>query len=123
MHRFPLPPLRLAALAIALAAAVSLGACSRENRIVNPAVTGPVTWDNTVRHLIADRSEGTAPTGCTSCHHAGTTLTDFTLYQTVYDDRDSLRTLIGPAGRMARFLKPGEAQTIRDWIDAGALEK
>jgi hypothetical protein len=123
MHRFPLEPLRLAALAIVLVAAVSLGACSRENKIVNPVVTGPVTWENTVRHLIADRSEGTAPTGCTSCHHEGTTISDFTLYANVYGDRDSLRSIVSPTGRMNRFLKPGEAQTIMDWIDAGAVEK
>jgi hypothetical protein len=123
MYRFPLAPRRLAALAFVVLAGVSAGACSRKDNILGPVVTGPVTWDNTVRHLIADRSEGTAPTGCTSCHHAGTTIADWTLYANVADDRDSVRATIAPGGRMRRFLKTGEAQVIMDWIDAGAPEK
>ncbi len=117
MNRFPL---RLVTLVLCLAVAAALGACSRENKILSPMVSGPVTWENTVKHLIADRSEGTAPTGCTSCHHAGTTITDFSLYDNVSADRDTVKSIISPAGRMARFLQPGEAQVIMDWIDAGA---
>ena len=122
MPRFPLEPHRMAAVAMILVVAVSLAACSRENKIVNPVVTGPVTWTNTVRHLVADRSEGTAPTGCTSCHHAGTTLPDWTLYANVAADLPSIRGKIDVGGTMRQFLKPGEPEVIIAWIDAGAPE-
>jgi cytochrome c553 len=122
MPRFPIEPHRLAAMAIVLVVAVSLAACSRKNQIVNPIVTGPVTWTNTVRHLVADRSEGTAPTGCTSCHHAGTTLPDWTLYANVAGDLPAIRTKISVGGTMRQFLKPGEPEVIIAWIDAGAPE-
>jgi hypothetical protein len=122
MLRYLLEPRRLAALAIVLAVAVSLGACSRENNIVNPVVTGPVTWTNTVSHMIADRSEGTAPTGCTSCHHEGTTIPDWTLYSNVYAYRANIRAYVDVGGPMRRFLKTGEPEVIIAWIDAGAPE-
>ena len=122
MLRFPLEPHRLAAVAMLLVVAVSLAACSRENKIVNPVVTGPVTWTNTVRHMVADRSEGTAPTGCTSCHHAGTTLPDWTLYANVVGDTTSIRAKVDVGGTMRQFLKPGEPEVIIAWIDAGAPE-
>lgn len=122
MIRFLLAPRRVAALSIVALVAASLGACSRENKIVNPVVTGPVTWTNTVRHMVADRSEGTAPTGCTSCHHAGTTIPDWTQYANFYADRATVRAYIDVGGPMRRFLLPGEPEVIIAWIDAGAPE-
>ena len=120
MPRFPLEPHRMAAVAMVLVAAVSLAACSRKNNITNPIVSGPVTWSNTVRHLLADRSEGTTPTGCTSCHHTGTTLPDWTQYSTVADNLPEIRAKIDVGGTMRQFLKTGEPEVIIAWIDAGA---
>ena len=77
MRRTPNRPLRFAVFALVLAVAASLAACGKDDKVVNPAPTGAITWNNSIRHLIADRSEGTAPTGCTSCHHTGTTITYF----------------------------------------------
>lgn len=108
----------LVTLSIALAAA----SCGREDKILNAPVTGPVTYDNTVKHLIADRSEGTQPTGCTSCHHAGTTIPDWTDYGTVYANRANIRAYINTGGAMRQFLKAGEPEVIIAWIDAGAPE-
>jgi len=125
MMRSLLAPHRAAAFALITVAAVSLAACSRENKIVNPVVTGRVTWTNTVRHLFADRSEGTKPTGCTSCHHQGTTLEDLTLYANVSADLPAIQTKISPSGTtntMNQFLAPDEVTTILNWIADGAPE-
>jgi hypothetical protein len=105
------------------AVAAVLAACSRENKIVNPVVSGPATWNNTVHHLLADRSEGTAPTGCTSCHHAGTGIPDWSDYATVYAYRFNIRNRINTIGDpMRSFLKTGEHAVVTAWIDAGAPE-
>jgi hypothetical protein len=134
MRRTPNRPLRFAVFALVLAVAASLAACGKDDKVVNPAPTGAITWNNSIRHLIADRSEGTAPTGCTSCHHTGTTITyfdggsatikeaDWTQYANVYADRNTLRSYVGPGGPMRRFLRPNEPEVIIDWIDAGAPE-
>lgn len=116
-------PLRAAGAMLALATVVLAAAsCGREDKILNAPVTGPVTYTNTVRHLIADRSEGAQPTGCTSCHHAGTTIPDWSDYATVYSRRLTIRSYIGTGGSMRQFLKPGEPEIIIAWIDAGAPE-
>jgi hypothetical protein len=111
----------VAALAV-LVVIASLAACGRDDKVLNPPVTGPVTWTNTVSHLLADRSEGTAPTGCTSCHHAGTGIPDWSNYATVFAFRSTIRARIQPGGIMDQFLKPGEHAIVIGWIDAGAPE-
>lgn len=112
---------RFALLAAAALLATSLAACSRADKMLTPVVTPPVTWTNTTSHLFADRSVGTKPTGCTSCHHAGTTLWDYTSYDSVYVHRDDVRArLANPDDTMRQFTGPGEADVIVNWIDAGA---
>jgi hypothetical protein len=122
MHPRPFRPRRVLAALALLAACWALAACSRKDRVFNPPVTGGVTWNNTVHHLLADRSEGTAPTGCTSCHHAGTGIPDWSSYATVFANRATIRAYISPGGPMRQFLKPGEPETVIGWIDAGAPE-
>jgi len=119
MNPLRLPP-RLLAAAL-LAALAGVPACGRVTRSFTPAVTGPVTWTNTVSHLFADRSEGTEPTGCTSCHHAGTGIPDWTSYTTVVADSGAIvARLSTPGDTMRGFLKPGEPEVIVGWIHARA---
>lgn len=111
---------RFAGLAIAVAALLALGACGRANNITVPVASGPVTWDNTIRHLLADRSSGTKPTGCTSCHHAGTGIPDWGDYDTVVGYKTNIYTRLSPGGNMRQFLADAsEAQVVLDWINAG----
>jgi len=113
-------PGRFAALAIAVAALTGLAACGRESKVLSPPVSGPVTWTNTISHLLADRSVGTKPTGCTSCHHAGTGIPDWSDYDTVVANAATIKTrLSNPGDTMYGFLNPPEQQTVIDWIDAG----
>lgn len=112
---------RLAGLLVALAVLSGLSACSRKDKVLNPEGGSTVTWTNTVRHLIADRSDGTRPTGCTSCHHADTGIPDWSDYATVRDDSTSIRLrLQGENDTMRGFLKPGEDTIITTWLAAGA---
>jgi len=112
---------RAVAFAFAAAALLGVAACGRENKVLSPVATGPVTWTNTISHLLADRSEGTKPTGCTSCHHAGTGIPDWSDYGTVVTDSSLIRArLSNPGDTMYGFLNPPEQQTVVDWIDAGA---
>ncbi len=113
---------RFAGLVLAASVLLALGACGRENKILVPAVSGPVTWTNTIRHLLADRSSGTKPTGCTSCHHAGTGIPDWSNYQTVVGDKANIRTRLSVGGNMRQFLDPGEPEIVIAWIDAGTPE-
>ncbi len=113
-------PVRLAALGLLAGVALTLGACGRENNLTVPVPSGPVTWENTIRHLLADRSSGTKPTGCTSCHHAGTGIPDWSNYGTVYSDRVNIRGRLSSGGNMRQFLDPGEPEIVIAWIDAGA---
>lgn len=122
MRRIRLEPRHAVAALTVLAVAASLAACGRKDKVLNPPVTGPVTWTNTVHHLLSDRSEGTAPTGCTSCHHAGTGIPDWSDYATVYAFRSTIRARIMPGGIMNQFLKLGEHAVVIGWIDAGAPE-
>jgi hypothetical protein len=110
---------RFAGLALVAAVALSLAACGRADNVVVPAATGPVGWDNTIRHLLADRSRGTAPTGCTSCHHAGTGIPDWSDYDTVVTYAPTIRAYIDVGGPMRQFLDPGEPEVVIAWIDAG----
>lgn len=113
---------RLAGVSIVLVALSSLAACSRKDRVFNPQPGGGITWTNTIRHLIADRSEGTAPTGCTGCHHKDTTIPDFTNYQVVVDYKANINYRLGLAPTdglsMSRFLKPGEPAIIINWLNS-----
>ncbi len=121
MHTNRLPIRALAATLLVTAAVLALASCGRSTRSFTPAVTGPVTWTNTVSHLLADRSEGTTPTGCTSCHHAGTGIPDWSNYDTVVADSSAIRyRLSTPGDTMRGFLKPGEPDVVVGWIDAGA---
>ncbi len=121
MHPLRLPLRALAASLAIAAAAFAVASCGRTTRSFTPAVTGPVTWTNTVSHLLADRSEGTAPTGCTSCHHAGTGIPDWSNYNTVVADSSIIRSRLStPGDTMRGFLKPGEPEIVIAWIDAGA---
>lgn len=117
-------PRRVAAVLLVLSVAIALASCSRKDKILDPVVTGPVTWTNTIHHLISDRSQGETPTGCTSCHHAGTTLPNWSEYTVVRDYNlaypGTMPYYIDNA--MGQFLQPGEAQIIKDWIAAGMLE-
>ena len=120
MHAIPIHPRRMAAVLLVLAVAFSLAACGRQNKIVNPVITGPVTWTNTIRHVLTDRSEGTAPTGCTSCHHPGTGIPDWSDYDTVVLYKSNIRGRLNtPGDTMRGFLKPGEPAIVIAWIDAG----
>ena len=110
---------RLAGLALVASVGFALAACGRADNIVVPQTSGPVGWDNTIRHLLADRSRGTAPTGCTSCHHAGTGIPDWSDYDTVVSYASTIKVYIGPGGPMRQFLDPGEPEVVIDWIDAG----
>jgi len=113
---------RFAGLVMAAAVLLALGACGRESKILVPAATGPVTWTNTIRHLLADRSSGTQPTGCTSCHHAGTGIPDWSSYQTVVSYQSSIKTRLSVGGNMRQFLDPGEPDIVISWINAGLPE-
>lgn len=107
--------------AIVVMLAFALAACSRTSKTLSPAVEANPTWTGTVSHLFADRSSGTKPTGCTSCHHAGTTLPDWTDYDTVYAYRNNIYTRLSTSGdQMRGFAGPGEADLICNWILAGA---
>lgn len=119
MTRHPMNPRRLAAVALVLAAALGVVSCGREVNRLTPPPTGTATWDNTISHLLADRSEGTQPTGCTSCHHAGTNLPDWSDYDTVVGYSSILRSELDTFGTMRQFLKDGEADVVIGWIDAG----
>jgi hypothetical protein len=119
MKTHALPLRRFAALLIVTAAAAALASCGRTVNRLTPPVTGAATWNNTISHMLADRSEGTQPTGCTSCHHAGTNLPDWTDYQTVVDYAPIIRNQLQPAGAMRQFLKPGEPEVVIGWIDSG----
>lgn len=120
MLRSSFPARRLAAALVLLALAGLLAACSRKTNLLTPAVLPPYTWRNGVQHLLADRSEGTSPTGCTSCHHAGTGIPDWSDYSTVAaEDSAYFRSRITTLP-MGGFLKPGEAQILSDWKNAGA---
>jgi hypothetical protein len=120
MIQRPFQPRRVLAALAVVAVAAGLAACSRKDKVFNPPVSGPITWGNTVHHLLADRSEGTAPTGCTSCHHTGTGIPDWSSYATVYAYRLSIRSRLSPGGTMRQFLKTGEPEVVIGWIDAGA---
>ncbi len=113
---------RLGAAVVIVAIVAGLGACSRKDHVLNPPVTGAVTWTNTVHHLLSDRSDGTAPTGCTSCHHAGTGIPDWSDYHTVDSLRFDIHARLDSTGggNMRQFLKPGEATVVLQWIDAGS---
>ena len=114
---------RIAAAAIVTLLAFALAACGRSDNSLTPVVSGPVTWTNTVSHMFADRSTGTRPTGCTSCHHAGTTLWDYTNYDSVYVHRAEIHDrLANPEDTMRQFTAAGEADLIVDWINAGAAK-
>ena len=110
---------RFAGLLLVAAVALSLAACGRSKDIVVPLPTGPVGWDNTIQHLLADRSRGTAPTGCTSCHHAGTGIPDWSDYDTVVSRSADIRARLDVNGNMRQFLDPGEPEVVIAWIDAG----
>ena len=114
---------RVALLAIGFAALLAAAGCSRTTRMLTPQVSGPVTWNNTVSHLFADRSEGTKPTGCTSCHHAGTTIPDWTSYANVVAESTAIRIRLNtPGDAMRGFLQPGEPEVVTAWLGAGAPE-
>lgn len=115
-------------LAAALAGFIACGglaACSRTSKSFAPAAEAAPTWSGTVSHLFADRSVGTKPNGCTSCHHAGTTLPDWTDYATVVANELSIRSCLGTAGNgytdgeMSQFTTPADAAVIVDWFDNG----
>jgi len=119
-------PIRLHIRALAAAlftatVALALASCGRTAKSLTPDITGqPVTWTNTISHLFADRSEGTSPTGCSSCHHAGTGIPDWTSYDLVVTDTTAIvGRLSNPTDTMRGFLKPGEAETIIGWVHAG----
>jgi len=122
-------PRRVAAMLLVLSVAITLVSCGRKDNLVEPvfdvnALPTPVTWNNTVSHLIADRSQGETPTGCTSCHHAGTTLPDWSTYTNVRDYNLNAPGLMAAYidGPMGQFLNPGEALIIKGWITAGMPE-
>ncbi len=119
MKTHALPLRRFAALLFVTAAAAALASCGRTVNRLTPPVTGAATWNNTINHMLADRSEGTQPTGCTSCHQAGTNLPDWTDDQTVVDYAAIIRSQLQPAGAMRQFLKPGEPEVVIGWIDSG----
>ena len=120
MFRSPFPARRLAAALVLLALAAQLAACSRKNNILTPAITGTYTWRNGIQHILADRSEGTKPTGCTSCHHAGTGIPDWSDYTAVAgEDSATFRYKITNLP-MSGFLKTGEAQILSDWKNASS---
>lgn len=111
---------RLAGILTLAALLAGLSACGRENKILTPAPETTATWRGTIQHLFADRSEGTAPTGCTSCHHAGTGIPDWSSYHTVDSLSADIKTrLSDPNDTMRGFLKTGEPEIIINWIDAG----
>lgn len=124
MKNSSIHPRRVAAALLVLAVAVTLASCSRKDRLLDPVVTGQATWNNTIYHLIADRSEGETPTGCTSCHHAGTTLPDWSKYTVVRDYNNNYPGTMPYYidNSMGQFLKPGEATIIKNWISAGMPE-
>jgi hypothetical protein len=113
---------RVLAVALAAMLAYGLAACGRTTKSFTPAPEATVTWTGTISHLFADRSVGTKPTGCTSCHHAGTTLPDWTDYDTVVSYSSEITTKLGTTvdGTMRQFTGPGEADVILNWIAAGA---
>jgi hypothetical protein len=117
-----LRPSRVIAGTLALAAlGLALAACGREHKILTPASESTATWTGTVSHLFADRSEGTRPTGCTSCHHPDTALPDYTNYDSVYVHRVAIHDrLADPNDTMRKFLAAGEADVIVNWVTAGA---
>ncbi len=123
-------PRRVAAALLVLSVAISLASCSRKDNLVQPvfdanSLPTPVTWKNTIYHLISDRSLGETPTGCTSCHHAGTTLPDWSKYSVVQAYNLSYPGSMPyyiTSGGMAQFLNTGEAGIIIDWINAGMPE-
>lgn len=124
-------PRRVAAAVLVISVAVSLVSCSRKDNLVEPtfdpnALPTPVTWTNTISHLIADRSQGQTPTGCTSCHHAGTTIPDWSQFTNVRDynlaNPGTMPFYINNNTLMGQFLQPGEATIITDWINAGMPE-
>ena len=119
-----IPGLRpVVVVAVAAALAWGLAACSRTTKSFTPAPEASPTWTGTISHLFADRSTGTKPTGCTSCHHAGTTLPDWTDYDTVVSYGPEIKVklgTVGPDNTMRQFTGPGEADVIINWIDAGA---
>ena len=119
MFRSSFPVRRLAAALVLIALAGVLAACSRKSNILTPVVSPPFTWRNGIQHLMADRSEGTAPTGCTSCHHTGTGIPDWSDYATVVGDSGQVVNRL-TAGTMRSFLKPGEPETVIQWIHDGA---
>ena len=111
----------LAGVAYVALLACALASCGRTSKSLTPASESSVTWTGTVSHLFADRSVGTKPTGCTSCHHPGTTLPDYTNYDSVYVLRTEIHDrLANPTDTMRQFTGPGEADIIVNWINAGA---
>jgi hypothetical protein len=115
-------PLRAAAAVLLIAVIASaLASCGRASKSLTPDITGqPTTWTNTISHIFADRSEGTSPTGCSSCHHAGTGIPDWTSYDLVVTDTTNIVTrLSNPTDTMRSFLKPGEADVVIAWVHAG----
>ena len=119
MSRSSFPVRRLAAALVLLTLAGTLAACSRKSNILTPAVTSPLTWRNGIQHLLADRSEGTAPTGCTSCHHAGTGIPDWSTYATVAAEDTSFFVYKLRYTAMGTFLRPWERDTVINWIEGG----
>ena len=114
--------LRTIAGALTLAAlGLAMVACGREDKILTPAAESTASWNGTISHLFADRSVGTRPTGCTSCHHPDTALPDFTNYDSVFVHRVEIHDrLADPNDTMRKFLASGEADVIVNWVAAGA---
>jgi len=99
---------RIAGAIITTAALTSLAACGREKKILGPPPGGTLTWTHVVSHLLADHSEGTQPIGCTSCHHAGTGIPDWSDYNTVVSDAPTMRLRLSVGGNMRQFIRPAD---------------
>lgn len=122
MNHQHMSPRRIAAAALVLVSVLALVSCGRAVNILTPQPTGTVTWKNTISHLLADRSSGTQPRGCTGCHHDGTNLPDWSDYQTVFNNSGSIRARLFNGGTMREYLSTEEADQVILWIDSGMPE-
>ena len=57
---------------------------------------------------------------CTMCHAVGGQSPNLTNYTSVFSSRSRIRTAVSTGGSMVRYLTAQEAQTIINWINAGA---
>jgi hypothetical protein len=114
-------PARLLLLFAAFLLFAFASGCSRKSKILNPAQSGQVGWNNTIFGLMRDRSSGTTTLGCMGCHNPGAgNITDFTDYFNVAADTNNIQVKLGASGNMKVYLKDQtEVQTILDWISNG----